>query len=64
MEKESGERVFITPSLADRLNAVLESTKETVTNLNEALANSKPPEKATPIEVERAPACPDEGKSA
>jgi hypothetical protein len=63
--KETEEKVVMRPSFADRLNAALESTRQTVTNLNEALvAKKKTLGKSTPTEAAPAPACPDEGKSA
>jgi hypothetical protein len=53
-------------TLAELLNAALEATKETVANLNEALApkNGEPSteEEATPAGPP--PSCPNEGKSA
>ncbi len=64
MAKETEENGVMKPNFADRLNAALESTKQTVTNLNEALAKSKAPGKKIPTEVAPAPVCPDEGKSA
>ena len=65
MAKETEGQVVMRPNFADRLNGVLESTRQTVTNLNEALvAKKKTVEKSTPTEVAPAPACPDEGKSA
>jgi hypothetical protein len=55
-----------TATLADKLNTALEATKETVANLNEALArkNGEPsrPKEATPTGPP--PSCPNEGKSA
>jgi hypothetical protein len=62
--KETDERALMRPTFADRLNAALELTKQTVANLNEALAKKKTPETSTPTEAAPAPACPDEGKSA
>lgn len=65
MAKETKEKVAMRPNFADRLNAALESTRQTVANLNEALvANKKAPEKPAPTEAAPSPACPVEGKSA
>lgn len=64
MAKESGEKVMKS-NFADRLNAALESTRQTVKNLNEALvAKKETPGISPPTGEAPAPACPDEGKSA
>ena len=47
---------------AEQLNAALESTKQIVSNLNEAL--SAKPAQESPSSTATAPSCPDEGKSA
>jgi hypothetical protein len=53
------------PTLADLLNRVLESAKEDVANLNEALAPKNGlPNQSVPSPAEPSPACPDESKSA
>jgi hypothetical protein len=63
--KETEEKVVMRPNFADRLNGALEASRQTVTNLNEALvAKSKTREESTPTEEAPARACPNESKSA
>ena len=65
MAKETEEKVVMRPNFADRLNVALEASRQTVTNLNEALvAKSKTPAESTPTEGVPARACPNESKSA
>jgi hypothetical protein len=63
---EKKDEVGAGTTLADLLNAALESTKETVANLNEALAskNGGPSRQSQATPVEPPPSCPNEGRSA
>jgi hypothetical protein len=67
MEKKPGSGEQEDNVLATQLNAALESTKQTVADLNAALApqNGKPVvQPVAPIQAAPVPSCPTEGRSA
>jgi hypothetical protein len=62
---KSGDQERANKTFADLLKRALESTKDTVTNLNEALApKNGSPDGVLPSPEGPSPSCPDEGKSA
>jgi hypothetical protein len=63
--QETEQKAVMRLNFADRLNVALEASRQTVTNLNEALfARSKTRDKPTPTEEGPGRVCQDEGKSA